>query len=185
MFTNKMLAAVTGIFGLFGLLLLFLVRRSRPRRKRKHSDEHVEHLSRPESPDTISEDQNTIDPSLTEENILYRILYDKYWSKRLKDQIDSIPASVTCRDFKQVTRISRSNPPILIVYSKRSVWELGLCDNAEKGLKEQFCFILRGPKSSTIQEKTKKLEFVCDDLILFRQVGLECFVLVLLGVTRT
>ncbi len=168
MVETKIIAGITGIFGVIGLLLLYLVRRTRPR-KRKNS-ECTEHVGTRRLAHNAEQQ--------TPEKILFKYLYDKYWSKRHKDIIISIPDSVKLGDFKQVARVRNCRPLILIIYSKRSVWELGLSDYAEQGLREKFCFVLRGPKSFSNEERAEKFYHVMQDLIEFRQVWLGfCFVL--------
>eukprot|EP00112_Aurelia_sp_Birch-Aquarium-sp1_P006086 Seg1680.12 transcript_id=Seg1680.12/GoldUCD/mRNA.D3Y31 product="Mitochondrial import inner membrane translocase subunit Tim17-B" protein_id=Seg1680.12/GoldUCD/D3Y31 len=177
---NNLIAATVGVFGIVGLLFLFLVKRSKSKAKRKHSDcsNTSEHVGRDKTNDFHEETgaqfeeisgANFDDQELTQERIIYRFLHDQYWSKRHKDKIDCIPEIISSKDFKQVSRIAKSNPPILVVYSKKSVWELGVSERAELGFKEQFSFLMRGPELFSDRERMTKIEFVLQDLIEFRQ----------------
>ena len=180
---SNLIAVTVGMFGIVGLLFLFLVKRSKSKAKRKHSDcsNQSDHVGRDKTNDFHQEIEAQFegisggkfdDQELTPERIIYRFLHDKYWSKRHKDKVDCIPDMIFSKDFKQVSRITRSNPPILVVYSKKSVWELGLSDRAELGYKEQFSFVMRGPELFSDRERMRKIEFVLQDLIEFRQVML-------------
>eukprot|EP00794_Sanderia_malayensis_P004519 gene4519-5115_t len=153
MVDNRIVAGFAGVFGVISLLLLYLLNRKRPRKRR--DSEHVE-TSKPFE-------------QLPPETILFRYLYDQYWFKKYPDIIDNIPESLTRSDFKQITRITRSDPPMLTIYSKKSVWELGLSDVADKGLREKFYFVLRGPKLSSDEDRKGRFEFVMKDLVEFRQ----------------
>lgn len=183
---NNLIAATVGVFGIVGLLFLFLVKRSKSKAKRKHSDcsNTSEHVGRDKTNDFHEETgaqfeeisgANFDDQELTPERIIYRFLHDQYWSKRHKDKIDCIPEIISSKDFKQVSRITKSNPPILVVYSKKSVWELGVSERAELGFKEQFSFLMRGPELFSDRERMTKIEFVLQDLIEFRQVCFSVF----------
>ena len=180
---NNLIAATVGVFGIVGLLFLFLVKRSKSKAKRKHSDcsNKSDHVGQDKTTDFHEEIEAQFEEifgakfdnqELTPERIIYRFLHDQYWSKRHKDKIDCIPDIISSKDFKQVSRITKSNPPILVVYSKKSVWELGLSDRAELGFKEQFSFLMRGPELFSDRERLNKIEFVLQDLIEFRQVML-------------
>ncbi len=162
---TKIIAGITGLIGVIGLLWLFLNRRSRS--KSRSASRNYTHV---EADETMN--RQTFH-EMTPEKIIYKYLYHKYWRKQNPDMIENIPEPVTCRDFKQVSRVSCSNPPILIIYGKKSVWQLGLCNDAEKGLNERFYFVLRGPKLFSKVERAEKLDFVMLDLIEFRKVGVS------------
>ena len=168
-------------FGAVGLLLLILLVRSWKRRlkhpknnKPKLSD-HVE-ISSPLT--HLSEDEETLNRpinDISEEEKLFLYLYRNYWfrkHKALLSQVDS--KKLTWRQYKPVARISESqkSSSIFIVYSKRSVWELGLRNDIENGLVERFCFIFKGPKAKTEGEKNDRMFSIIDDLLKFRQVSL-------------
>lgn len=168
-------AASAGVFGIVGLLLLLLVRRSRRGNKRKNSNADACHVEDENNRPFLDENQH-VDASDTRSNILtpaliiYRYLYKNYWKKQRRGIESTSPDTTSFRDYKQVHRITPTSPPVLVIYSKKSVWELGLSDRAEQGYKEQFSFLMRGPESSSDRERLRKIEYVLDDLVEFRKV---------------
>ena len=170
-------AATVGVFGVVGFLLLFLVRRSRRATKQKDSMTDVGHVENQNSRPIGAEDRPFQDFDMlnkpTPEKIIYRYLYTNYWKKSQQERSMLLPDIITHKDFKQVHRITHTSPPILIVYSKKSVWELGLSDRAEQGHREQFSFLMRGPESASNAERMRKMRFVINDLMEFRKV--MCF----------
>lgn len=173
----NLVAATVGVFSVFGLLLLFLVRRSRRAAKRKDSGasdpSHVDDQnSRPFYGDVRrSLDDSTANIILKPQIIIYRYLYRNYWNKKHRELESLLPGDLSYRDFKQVHRVTHTSPPILVIYSKKSVWELSLSERVEQGHKEQFSFFMRGPESASNKERIMKLNYVVDDLIRFRKVN--------------
>ena len=167
-------AATVGVLGMVGLILLLLVRKSRRKAKRKNSDADaihvVENPNRRRVAASSPSRENSLEDLLSPEQLLYRYLHKRYWGERGKHCEDRLPGVITCKDFKQVCRVTRTSPPMLLIYSKKSVWELGLSDRVEQGYKEQFSFVMRGPESSSNEMQTIKMQYAVNDLIEFRQV---------------
>ncbi|XP_065062306.1 titin-like isoform X4 [Rhopilema esculentum] len=165
---DNMIAASVGVFGIVGLLLLFLVQRSKRKRKRKTSVVVASHVegehARPSQEEKVFPHQK-----LSNERIIYNYLESNYWSKADMHKRILIPDDITQKHFKNVNRITRTTPPILVIYSARSVWELGLSERAESGLKENFSFVMRGPEAPSQRKRRKKIEYVLNDMIQFRK----------------
>ena len=166
---DNIIAASVGVFGIVGLLLLFLVQRSKKKRKRKSSVVVASHVEG-ENAKPPQEEKLFPHQKLSNERIIYNYLESNYWSKADMHKRISIPDDITQRHFKNVNRITRTTPPILVIYSARSVWELGLSERAESGLKENFSFVMRGPEAPSQRKRRKKIEYVLDDMIQFREV---------------
>ena len=166
-------AATVGVFGIIGLILL-LIRKSRRKTKRKDSNTDVMHVenpySRPFDADSPSLESTPVENLSSPEKILYRYLNRTYWEIGAKQYEDLLPEPITFKDFKQVCRVTRTSPHILVIYSKKSVWELGLSNRAERGYREQFSFLMRGPESPSNKVRMVKMEHVRNDLIEFRKV---------------
>ena len=167
-------AATAGVFGIVGLILLFIARKSRRTTKRKDSNQDAMHVenpnSRPTGADSPSLESIPVENLSSPEKILYRYLNRTYWEKGVQQCEDLLPDSITYKDFKQVCRVTHTSPHILVIYSKKSVWELGLSNRAERGYREQFAFLMRGPESPSDKVRMVKMDYVRNDMIEFRQV---------------
>ena len=162
--------ATIGAFGIVGLILLLLLRKSRKTTKRKDSNADVVHVENPKSGPNIADSPSIMNVAASPETLLYNYLYKEYWSKWDKQCEEHLPDPITFRDFKQVCRVTQTSPKILVIYSKKSVWELGLSDRTERGYREQFSLALRGPESPSNKVRMMKLEWVMNDLVKFRKV---------------
>ena len=160
--------ATIGAFGIVGLILLYLLRKSRKTAKRKDSNTDVVHVENPNNGPNIADSPSNV--AASPEALLYKYLCKNYWSKWDKQCEENLPHPITFRDFKHVCRVIQTSPKILVIYSRKSVWELGLSDLTERGYREQFSLALRGPESPSNSVRMMKLEWVMNDLVEFRKV---------------